>query len=187
MYKRKKKQEYSLLVSRYYANKEEYNKAVCEYKHMEENFEDYKKHKAEEIDKLQSKLTGFYSESAKENKEIVMQSIRETSEFTNILKKAKVFPSCHYLSIANTEWEEIYALFKRDTPTFYTSIITNHALSEQEIKVSIFTILKVDTKTTALLLNTTSASISNTKKNINKKLFSSESARSLYSNLSQML
>lgn len=186
-YKRNKKHEYDLLVSQYYANKEEYNKAVNEYKHMEENFEDYKKHKAEEINMLQKKLIEFSSENSRENKEIVMLSIRESNEFANIQKKAKVLPSSHYINISNSEWEEVFALFKRETPAFYTSVVTNHTLSEQEIKVSIFTILQVDTKTTALLLNTTPASISNTKKNISKKLFSSESARSLYSNLAQML
>lgn len=186
-YKRNKKHEYDLLVSQYYANKEEYNKAVNEYKHMEENFEDYKKHKAEEINMLQKKLIEFSSENSRENKEKVMLSIRESNEFANIQKKAKVLPSSHYINISNSEWEEVFALFKRETPAFYTSVVTNHFLSEQEIKVSIFTILQVDTKTTALLLNTTPASISNTKKNISKKLFSSESARSLYSNLAQML
>lgn len=186
-YKRNKKHEYDMLVSQYYANKEEYNRAVSEYRHMEENFEDYKMHKAEEINMLQKKLTEFYSENSKENKEIVIQSLKESNEFANILKKAKVLPSCRYINIDNSEWEEVFALFKREIPSFYTSVVTNHFLSEQEIKVSIFTILQVDTKTTALLLNTTPASISNTKKNISKKLFSSESARSLYSNLAQML
>lgn len=186
-YKRNKKHEYDLLVSQYYANKEEYNRAVSEYRHMEENFEDYKMHKAEEINMLQKKLTEFYSENSKENKDIVIQSIRESNEFANIQKKAKVLPSTHYVNINNSEWEEIFALFRKELPTFYTSVVTNHSLSEQEIKVSIFTILQVDTKTTSLLLNTTPASISNTKKNISKKLFSSESARNLYNNLAQML
>ena len=42
-YKRNKKKEYNLLVSRYHTNREEYHKAVDDYRQMEENFEDYKK------------------------------------------------------------------------------------------------------------------------------------------------
>ena len=82
-----------------------------------------------------------------------------------------------------SEWSLLRALLQENVPPFYDKVILNEDLTMQETQTCILCRLDFHTSEIAVLLDTTSQSITNAKISANKKLFGEKKASTLKDNL----
>lgn len=185
-YKSQKKAELQKINNLLYSTEKEYNKALDELRHLEADHESFKIKKNQEIQELQTKWKKLSHEREAILRTNTISDLREQKAVADILKYTRITKDCNRVNMSNKEWNYMFEEIKKHMPHFYTAVIDNATLSEQEQKIAALTIFKLRTNEIAYLLNSSPSNISNAKTSINAKLFSCNSARGLYENLINM-
>ena len=106
--------------------------------------------------------------------DVIVLSFREKAK----AKKGVALPT-------SSDWSLLKALLQENNPQFYEKVV-NGALTEQELQTCILCRLDFHTGEIAVLLDTTSQSITNAKISANQKLFGVKNASSLKANLKRI-
>ena len=177
----KKQFEVRLLKQRLQRLSEHYLHTKEELNMIETDLSTLKRQKEEELAALQLQL-----EEVQRNYDLNMDNYDELAKSQPVVSiKRKLDVTALVQPLTEQEWQTLIDEFRHDMPQLY-AIVTDHHLSTLEFRVTILTRLAIRPDDMALLLNLSKQSISNTKSNANKKLFSDNSARSFPYNLSHM-
>ena len=84
---------------------------------------------------------------------------------------------------SDAEWRLLVSQFSKDMPAIYRSFGRGEALSPMEQYVCILILLKIQTSTIILMVNSTPQTVSKAKSRANMKLFHSKGANTLENNL----
>ena len=177
----KKQFEVRLLKQRLQRLSEHYLHTKEELNMIETDLSTLKRQKEEELAALQLQL-----EEVQRNYDLNMDNYDELAKSQPVVSiKRKLDVTALVQPLTEQEWQTLIDEFRHDMPQLY-AIVTDHHLSTLEFRVTILTRLAIRPDDMALLLNLSKQSISNTKSNANKKLFSDNSARSFPYNLSHI-
>ena len=177
----KKQFEVRLLKQRLQRLSEHYLHTKEELNMIETDLSTLKRQKEEELAALHLQL-----EEVQRNYDLNMDNYDELAKSQPVVSiKRKLDVTALVQPLTEQEWQTLIDEFRHDMPQLY-AIVTDHHLSTLEFRVTILTRLAIRPDDMALLLNLSKQSISNTKSNANKKLFSDNSARSFPYNLSHM-
>ena len=178
----KKRREVQNLENVCRAMKEDYLKSLQDYNLMESDFEAYKAMKSAEMQELEEKWEMASAKQCSADRTKAVSVGRKNVAIENILKKEK-YSFGYVPEITEAEWNDAYNAIKGDFPRFYTAIITNPDISDQERKVALLSLLGLATKSIAYLMNTTPSNVSNVKTRTNNKLFGDNCARTFAVNI----
>lgn len=177
----KKQFEVRLLKQRLQRLSEHYLHTKEELNMIETDLSTLKRQKEEELAALHLQL-----EEVQRNYDLNMDNYDELAKSQPVVSiKRKLDVTALVQPLTEQEWQTLIDEFRHDMPQLY-AIVTDHHLSTLEFRVTILTRLAIRPDDMALLLNLSKQSISNTKSNANKKLFSDNSARSFPYNLSHI-
>ena len=177
----KKQFEVRLLKQRFQRLSEHYLHTKEELNMIETDLSTLKRQKEEELAALHLQL-----EEVQRNYDLNMDNYDELAKSQPVVSiKRKLDVTALVQPLTEQEWQTLIDEFRHDMPQLY-AIVTDHHLSTLEFRVTILTRLAIRPDDMALLLNLSKQSISNTKSNANKKLFSDNSARSFPYNLSHI-
>lgn len=174
-----KRQKYIQALSDNYADTMRlYRQALTDMKIMELNFEDAKKAKSEEIEKLHQALS-TYSEYSNEADWGAEQSLMANSVVIRLHEHAKMGNAA-----TASERSDLILLTSEFLPDFYR-YITNDTLglSERDVFVCVLTRLHFIPSEVGNLLGIKKQSITNLRSDLNKKLFGESGAKSFNSNI----
>lgn len=182
LFRNKKRRELFKLIGQYNMIASEQLKTKTELSLMEEDYENYKQEKKEELATLQKQLDEFPSLYEKTKSKDISDYMEKAEMIKRIKEKLRPKPN-QTASISNDEWNEIFIFTKQYMGAFHSKIIDNTSLTEQETHIAVLTRLGFSTSEVAILLNTTNSRISNAKTSTNNKLFSEKTARTFNKNI----
>ena len=177
----KKQFEIRLLKQRLHRLSEHYLRTKEELNMIETDLSTLKRKKEDELAALQLQL-----EEVQRKYDLNMDNYDELAKSQPVVSiKRKLDVTALVQPLTEQEWQTLIDEFRHDMPQLY-AFVTGRYLSTLEFRVTILTRLAIRPDDMALLLNLSKQSISNTKSNANRKLFSDNSARSFPYNLSHM-
>lgn len=182
-YKNKKRQELSRLSSEYVRTKQNYDNAILEQELLHKDISQLKASKKEEIDALNKKLRDIaiqYSQLNSEEREDAVVNNDVVLHFHQMLLPQNVMS----YKANKRDWKRLISVIKNCAPEYYYELTNKDLLTELELMAAALTFLKFRPCDIVILLGITSQHLNNLKVSVNKKLFSTEGARSLSKNLS---
>lgn len=182
-YRNRKKREIQSLECQFDEVSTECDKAKSDYALMTVDFETYKELKAQEIAKKEEELVALSSKMESYYREEIVADICGSNIVKTLRDKENIKNPGYCVKISEEEWNELFSEFRHQMPNFYSMIIMNQKLSEQERKVVALMMSNFSAKSISILLNTSYSNVSNAKTSINMKLFDDDSAKTLYANL----
>lgn len=174
-----RKKEVERLKNGYEQTLIQLRKSETELGEIQNNSENFKKQKQEEIESLQRRLSTY-----KEN-----FRIQDWANEQNILHHAIVEHlrklSGRGVVMSSSEWDDLEKTIRKLMEEFYSKMETYKLqLTDQEFKVCILIRLKFSSTDISNLLGISQQRVTNIKSNINVKLFHQKGSRSLNANIS---
>lgn len=158
---------------------DEYKRSVADLKMIENNFEQYRQKKEQEIQQMNLALNSFHQVGENENwmKEISLLD----NELVNHFHAQANGVSC---KISDSEWEKLKSLVEKQLPDFIRFISApDKGLTDREYLVAILVKLHFIPSELSLLLGVGSQQITNIRSKINSKLFGKSGAKTLDANI----
>lgn len=176
-----RKKEVERLKNGYEQTLIQLRKSETELGEIQNNSENFKKQKQEEIESLQRRLSTY-----KEN-----FRIQDWANEQNILHHAIVEHlrklSGRGVVMSSSEWDDLEKTIRKLMEEFYSKMETYKLqLTDQEFKVCILIRLKFSSTDISNLLGISQQRVTNIKSNINVKLFHQKGSRSLNANISRL-
>ncbi len=180
--KAKKQYEIRLLKQRLANISERFTRTKEELEMMETDLTLLKEQKEEELTALQQQLQEIQDNYGQHLDSY--EGLVQSQFIVNLLKKLET-KTTKPQPLTNKEWSLLINEFRCYMPRLYSYMTDSQLLGEREFHATILTRLGIKTDDIALLLDTTKQNASNAKAAANKKLFSDNSARSFFRNLSR--
>lgn len=180
-YRNRQLREIARLNNLYVTTQLHHDQLQAELQGLQNNYSETLTEKEKELETLQRQLQRYqqqYDRITPSDKEISLMQSDIVHAFRKMLKPpySKDVPS-------RSDWKHLLTLVRQCLPTFYHQIMEASDLTLPEKQVCILTRLSFLPNDIVILLHSTSQRISNAKSNANKKLFSDDSAKHLFSNL----
>ena len=158
---------------------DEYKRSVADLKMIENNFEQYRQKKEQEIQQMNLALNSFHQVG--ENENWMMEISLLDNELVNHFHTQANGVSC---KISDSEWEKLKSLVEKQQPDFIRFISApDKGLTDREYLVAILVKLHFIPSELSLLLGVGSQQITNIRSKINSKLFGKSGAKTLDANL----
>jgi hypothetical protein len=180
--KAKKQYEIRLLKQRLANISERFTRTKEELEMMETDLTLLKEQKEEELTALQQQLQEIQDNYGQHLDSY--EGLVQSQFIVNLLKKLET-KTTKPQPLTNKEWSLLINEFRCYMPRLYSYMTDSQLLGEREFHATILTRLGIKTDDIALLLDTTKQNASNAKAAANQKLFSDNSARSFFRNLSR--
>ena len=184
-YKLKKRHEISCLSNEYINTKQCYENAIREQELLSKDIALLQASKQKEIDSLNKKMEAItiqYSQLNNEDREEALQNNDVVNHFKQMLLPQNVTS----YKANKREWKKLISMIKNCAPEFFYELTKDDVLTELELMAAVLTFLKFRPGDIIILLNITSQHLNNLKGSVNKKLFSTDGARTLSKNLSDL-
>ena len=180
-YRNRQLREIDRLNNLYVTTQLHHDQLQAELQGLQNNYSETLTEKEKELETLQRQLQRYqqqYDCITPSDKEMSLMQSDIVHAFRKMLKPpySKDAPS-------RSDWKHLLTLVRQCLPTFYHQIMEVSDLTLPEKHVCILTRLSFLPNDIVILLHSTSQRISNAKSNANKKLFSDDSAKHLFSNL----
>ena len=158
---------------------DEYKRSVADLKMIENNFEQYRQKKEQEIQQMNLALNSFHQVGENENWMTEISLL--DNELVNHFHAQANGVSC---KISDSEWEKLKSLVEKQQPDFIRFISApDKGLTDREYLVAILVKLHFIPSELSLLLGVGSQQITNIRSKINSKLFGKSGAKTLDANL----
>ena len=158
---------------------DEYKRSVADLKMIENNFEQYRQKKEQEIQQMNLALNSFHQVGENENWMTEISLL--DNELVNHFHAQANGVSC---KISDSEWEKLKSLVEKQLPDFIRFISApDKRLTDREYLVAILVKLHFIPSELSLLLGVGSQQITNIRSKINSKLFGKSGAKTLDANL----
>ena len=180
-YRNRQLREIARLNNLYVTTQLHHDQLQAELQGLQHNYSETLSEREKEMKALQQQLQLYqqqYDRITPSDKEMSLMQSDIVHAFRKMLKPpySKDVPS-------RSDWKHLLTLVRQCLPTFYHQIMEASDLTMPEKQVCILTRLSFLPNDIVILLHSTSQRISNAKANANKKLFSDDSAKHLFSNL----
>jgi tetratricopeptide (TPR) repeat protein len=180
-YRNRQLREIARLNNLYVTTQLHHDQLQAEMQGLQNNYSETLTEKEKELETLKQQLQLYqqqYDRITPSDKEMSLMQSDIVHAFRKMLKPpySKDVPS-------RSDWKHLLTLVRQCLPTFYHQIMEASDLTMPEKQVCILTRLSFLPNDIVILLHSTSQRISNAKANANKKLFSDDSAKHLFSNL----
>ncbi len=136
-----------------------------------------KEHKEEELNSI---ITSLQRQIGQANMEDHLMQLKE-SDIVTLFNEKKLFKQ-GVSSPTRREWKQLEQQFRKDMQAS-SAVLSKANLSQMELRICILLILGFDDKEVNIVLYSTPQAISKAKRHANNKLFNTDSAQSLKSNL----
>lgn len=180
-YKMKKTHEITDLSNSYALTLSLLEQAEKEHEMLIDEYSKYKDNKNKEISKLNRTLAEYKAQYDMLNTSDKEYAIRKNFIISHF--KSMAIPKHGARRPLASEWDELLSLVCHLMPSFYNRLNITNPLGKQEIYTAVLTRLGFAPSEICILLETTIQRVTNIKKNVNNKLFSENTARTLYDNL----
>ena len=158
---------------------DEYKRSVADLKMIENNFEQYRQKKEQEIQQMNLALNSFHQVGENENWMTEISLL--DNELVNHFHAQANGVSC---KISDSEWEKLKSLVEKQLPDFIRFISApDKRLTDREYLVAILVKLHFIPSELSLLLGVGSQQITNIRSKINSKLFGKSGAKTLDANI----
>lgn len=158
---------------------DEYKRSVADLKMIENNFEQYRWKKEQEIQQMNLALNSFHQVGENENWMTEISLL--DNELVNHFHAQANGVSC---KISDSEWEKLKSLVEKQQPDFIRFISApGKGLTDREYLVAILVKLHFIPSELSLLLGVGSQQITNIRSRINSKLFGKSGAKTLDTNI----
>ena len=158
---------------------DEYKRSVADLKMTENNFEQYRQKKEQEIQQMNLALNSFHQVGENENWMTEISLL--DNELVNHFHAQANGVSC---KISDSEWEKLKSLVEKQLPDFIRFISApDKRLTDREYLVAILVKLHFIPSELSLLLGVGSQQITNIRSKINSKLFGKSGAKTLDANI----
>ena len=158
---------------------DEYKRSVADLKMIENNFEQYRQKKEQEIQQMNLALNSFHQVGENENWMTEISLL--DNELVNHFHAQANGVSC---KISDSEWEKLKSLVEKQLPDFIRFISApDKRLTDREYLVAILVKLHFIPSELSLLLGVGSQQITNIRSRINSKLFGKSGAKTLDANI----
>ena len=158
---------------------DEYKRSVADLKMIENNFEQYRQKKEQEIQQMNLALNSFHQVG--ENESWMTEISLLDNELVNHFHAQANGVSC---KISDSEWEKLKSLVEKQQPDFIRFISApSKGLTDREYLVVILVKLHFIPSELSLLLGVGSQQITNIRSKINSKLFGKSGAKTLDANI----
>lgn len=158
---------------------DEYKRSVADLKMIENNFEQYRQKKEQEIQQMNLALNSFHQVGENENWMTEISLL--DNELVNHFHAQANGVSC---KISDSEWEKLKSLVEKQQPDFIRFISApDKGLTDREYLVAILVKLHFIPSELSLLLGVGSQQITNIRSRINCKLFGKSGAKTLDTNI----
>ena len=158
---------------------DEYKRSVADLKMIENNFEQYRQKKEQEIQQMNLALNSFHQVGENENWMTEISLL--DNELVNHFHAQANGVSC---KISDSEWEKLKSLVEKQQPDFIRFISApDKGLTDREYLVAILVKLHFIPSELSLLLGVGSQQITNIRSKINSKLFGKGGAKTLDANI----
>ena len=158
---------------------DEYKRSVADLKMIENNFEQYRQKKEQEIQQMNLALNSFHQVGENENWMTEISLL--DNELVNHFHAQANGVSC---KISDSEWEKLKSLVEKQQPDFIRFISApGKGLTDREYLVAILVKLHFIPSELSLLLGVGSQQITNIRSKINSKLFGKSGAKTLDANI----
>ena len=158
---------------------DEYKRSVADLKMIENNFEQYRQKKEQEIQQMNLALNSFHQVGENENWMTEISLL--DNELVNHFHAQANGVSC---KISDSEWEKLKSLVEKQQPDFIRFISApDKGLTDREYLVAILVKLHFIPSELSLLLGVGAQQITNIRSKINSKLFGKSGAKTLDANI----
>ena len=158
---------------------DEYKRSVADLKMIENNFEQYRQKKEQEIQQMNLALNSFHQVGENENWMTEISLL--DNELVNHFHAQANGVNC---KISDSEWEKLKSLVEKQQPDFIRFISApDKGLTDREYLVAILVKLHFIPSELSLLLGVGSQQITNIRSKINSKLFGKSGAKTLDANI----
>lgn len=158
---------------------DEYKRSVADLRMIENNFEQYRQKKEQEIQQMNLALNSFHQVGENENWMTEISLL--DNELVNHFHAQANGVSC---KISDSEWEKLKSLVEKQQPDFIRFISApSKGLTDREYLVAILVKLHFIPSELSLLLGVGSQQITNIRSKINSKLFGKSGAKTLDANI----
>ena len=158
---------------------DEYKRSVADLKMIENNFEQYRQKKEQEIQQMNLALNSFHQVGENENWMTEISLL--DNELVNHFHAQANGVSC---KISDSEWEKLKSLVEKQQPDFIRFISApSKGLTDREYLVAILVKLHFIPSELSLLLGVGAQQITNIRSKINSKLFGKSGAKTLDANI----
>ena len=158
---------------------DEYKRSVADLKMTENNFEQYRQKKEQEIQQMNLALNSFHQVGENENWMTEISLL--DNELVNHFHAQANGVNC---KISDSEWEKLKSLVEKQQPDFIRFISApDKGLTDREYLVAILVKLHFIPSELSLLLGVGSQQITNIRSKINSKLFGKSGAKTLDANI----
>ena len=180
-YKRRKKEEIRKINDRLLSVITKYDDAIHELEELKEkNYEALILQKEQVIDELKKSIADIHlrsqQQSADRYQEFEQSKIVQLFRDKSVYKLGRKEPK-------ESEWRQLCHEFCKRMPNTYAMFNQNKALSTLELRVCVLLLLDFSDNSCLVLLGNSAQAISAAKKHANLKIFNSDSATTLKSNL----
>lgn len=180
-YRNRQLREIARLNNLYVTTRLNHDQLQTELQGLQHDYSETLSEREKELEALQQQLRIYqqqYERITPNDKEKSLMQSDIVHAFKDMAK-----PPFHKGVPSRSDWKHLLTLVQQCLPNFYHQIIEDSILTTMEQQVCVLTRLSFPPNDIVILLNSTSQRISNAKSNANKKLFSEESAKLLFSNL----
>jgi len=183
-YKKASNEKYTNINNKYIIAERKRTEAEDDLQALKLDSDTALKRKQDEISKLTTDIEKYKQmiEKFDDGKKIYALLNCDTVKSFQTKSKATRETTCP----TDKEWHELEILFRQNLPSFYTFVIKNDSITEQEIKVCMLTRLGFSSGRIAILLKTSAQRVTNAKISANNKLFGMSGASSLHDNLKKL-
>jgi len=141
----------------------------------------YKTRKQQELTELQIQLNEAQERYNNLRQKEKFDALMQHPAISSIKARLKSFKP-----LTEAEWRTLSETIKQYMPMLHNRLIDGPVSGTIEQRVAILTRLEFRSDDIAILLNISKQSVSNARANVNKKLFSDNSARTLFNNLTHL-
>ena len=148
---------------------------------MDKDYSALKKQKQQELSELQIQLSQLQEKYAQLQQHEKFDALMQSSITDTIRNKLKSFQP-----LTEKECETLTEMFRQNMPILYRRMTDGQTLGTLEMRVAILTRMGYRPDDIATLTDTSRQNVSNARANANKKIFSDNSARTLFKNMSRL-
>lgn len=179
-YKARKKEEIRQISQQLSALSIQYQKTQDEL-NLISDLDAYKTRKQQELAELQIQLNEAQERYNNLRQKEKFDALMQHPAISSIRARLKSFKP-----LTEAEWRTLSETIKQYMPMLHNRLMDGPVSGTIEQRVAILTRLKFRSDDIAILLNISKQSVSNARANVNKKLFSDNSARTLFNNLTHL-
>ena len=178
--KAKRKKEVSQISQQLSALSIQYQKTQDEL-NLISDLDAYKTRKQQELAELQIQLNEAQERYNNLRQKEKFDALMQHPAISSIKARLKSFKP-----LTEAEWSTLSETIKQYMPMLHNRLMDGPVSGTIEQRVAILTRLEFRSDDIAILLNISKQSVSNARANVNKKLFSDNSARTLFNNLTHL-